>query len=320
MNSQVYPLPNRAEADDVPIRSEHEHEHEHDFQVTVHDRPKSVSQSLVETGRLTAEDTRMIQEYQSRNGTSFADAGIALGLLDIADLRAVHAAEFGQVLLAPDSGIADEVIAARDPDAPSVESLRSLRTQLMLRWFENQERQAALAIVSPGSGEGRSWIAANLAVLLAQTGKRTLLIDADLRRPRQHALFGISDRNGLSSILAGRAGLESLTDIPGIPDLTVLPAGIVPPNPQDLLGRPLFHRLMNAVRSRYDIILLDTPAASCGADAETIAVRAGGALVVACRDVSSAPALTGLCEDLGHFGVTVTGAVLNGVPEHARRH
>ena len=126
-----------------------------------------------------------------------------------------------------------------------MEHLRSLRTQLSLRWFENQ--QAALAIVSPGSGEGRSWIAANLAVLFAQTGKRTLLIDADLRRPRQHALFGIPERNGLSSILAGRAGLDGLTEIPGVPDLTVLPAGVVPPNPQELLARPLFQRLINAL-------------------------------------------------------------------------
>lgn len=315
MNSQVYPLPNRAEAEDAAILGS-----EQEFHLTVHERPIPVSQALVETGRLSVEDTQLIQEYQARTGTSFAGAGISLGLLDVADLRAVHAAEFGQVLLAPDSGVADEVIAARDPDAPAVESLRSLRTQLMLRWFENHERQAALAIVSPGSGEGRSWIAANLAVLFAQAGKRTLLIDADLRQPRQHALFGISERNGLSSILAGRAGLDGLTDIPGIPDLTVLPAGVVPPNPQDLLGRPLFQRLVHALRSRYDVVLLDTPAASSGADAETIAARAGGALVVACRDVSSAPALTALCQDLEHFGVTVTGAVLNGVPENGRRH
>ncbi|MFI4927803.1 MAG: chain length determinant protein tyrosine kinase EpsG, partial [Burkholderiales bacterium] len=158
------------------------------------------------------------------------------------------------------------------------------------------------------------------AVLFAQTGKRTLLIDADLRRPRQHALFGISAQNGLSAILAGRAGLDSLVEIPGIPDLTVLPAGVVPPNPTELLSRPLFQRLLNALRARYEIILLDTPAASCGGDADTIAARAGGALVVACRDVSSVPALTSLCGNLESFGVSVTGAVLNGAPAHGRRH
>ena len=74
-------------------------------------------------------------------------------------------------------------MAATQPDSEAVEHLRALRSQLMLRWFENDERQAALAVVSPGSGEGRSYIAANLAVLFSQLGKRTLLIDADLRRP-----------------------------------------------------------------------------------------------------------------------------------------
>lgn len=314
MNSQVFPLPNRAEPEEAPLNIEPE------FHLTVHDKPRSVGQALVEIGRLSADDTRLIQEYQARSGTSFAEAGIALGLLDVADLRAVHAAEFGQVLLAPGSGVADEVIAARSPDDPSVEYLRSLCTQLTLRWFENHQQHAALAIVSPGHGEGRSWITANLAVLFAQTGKRTLLIDADLRRPRQHALFGISERNGLSTILAGRAGLDSLTDIAGVPDLTVLPAGVVPPNPQELLARPLFQRLVNSLRSRYDVILLDTPAASSGGDAGAIAARAGGALVVACRDVSSVPRLTSLCENLEQYGVSVTGAVLNGVPAHARRH
>jgi chain length determinant protein tyrosine kinase EpsG len=279
-----------------------------------------VAQALVEVGRLSPDDSRLIQEYQSRTGTTFAAAGISLGLLDSGDLRAVHAAEFGQVLLGPESGIADEVVAARDPDAPSVEHLRSLCSQLALRWFENHERQAALAIVSPGSGEGRSWIAANLAVLFAQTGKRTLLIDADLRRPRQHTLFGISTRSGLSSILAGRADLDSLTEIRGVPGLTVLPAGVVPPNPQELLARPLFQRLINALRSRYEVVLIDTPAASFGGDAETIAARAGGALVVACRDLSAVANLTALRENLEHFGVTVTGAVMNGAPQHVRRH
>lgn len=316
MNSQVYPLPQRTEAEDAAALRASEPE----FQITVHDRPKSVGQALVESGRLTADDSRLIQEYQTRTGTSFADAGISLGLLEHADLRVVHAAEFGQVLLGEDSGIADEIIAARNPDADSVENLRSLCTQLSLRWFDNRERPAALAVVSPGAGEGRSWIAANLAVLFAQMGKRTLLIDADLRRPRQHALFGISARNGLSSILAGRAGLDALTEIRGVPDLTVLPAGVVPPNPQELLGRPLFQRLIDALRSRYDVILIDTPAASAGGDAESIAARAGGALVVACRDVTSVPALNALRDNLEHFGVTVTGAVMNGAPEHVRRH
>ena len=78
--------------------------------------------------------------------------------------------------------------------------------------------------------------------------------------------------------------------------------------------------MISALRGRYEVILLDTPAASCGGDAATIATRAGGALVVAARDMCSVPELTSLCDNLGSFGVTVTGAVLNGAPERVRRH
>jgi chain length determinant protein tyrosine kinase EpsG len=181
----------------------------------------------------------------------------------------------------------------------------------MLRWFENDARQAALAIVSPGSGEGRSYIAANLAVLFSQLGKRTLLIDADLRKPRQHEIFGLTHRVGLSTVLSGRAGWEAVHEVKSLPGLWVLPAGAVPPNPQELLSRPGFARLIQALRASYDVILIDTPAGSVWADAGTIAARAGAALMLACRDSTSVPRVAHFADDLRQFGVTVVGAVLN---------
>jgi protein-tyrosine kinase len=183
---------------------------------------------------------------------------------------------------------------------------------LMLRWFENDARHAALAVLSPGPCEGRSYITANLAVLFSQLGKRTLLIDADLRRPRQHEIFGVSPRVGLSTILSGRAGREAVIEIDSIPGLAVLPAGALPPNPQELLARPGLPRLISALRSHYEVILIDTPPADACADAATVAARAGAALVLACRDRSSVPRIAGLADDLREFGVTIVGAVLNG--------
>jgi chain length determinant protein tyrosine kinase EpsG len=187
-----------------------------------------------------------------------------------------------------------------------------LRSQLMLRWFENDARQAALAVVSPGPGEGRSYIAANLAVLFSQMGKRTLLIDADLRRPRQHEIFGIAGRVGLSTVLSGRAGWEAVHEVKPLPGLWVLPAGAVPPNPQELLARPGFARLLQALRASYEVILVDTPPGDACADAGTIAARAGAALMLACRDATSVPRVAHFAEDLRQFGVTIVGAVLNG--------
>ena len=194
-----------------------------------------------------------------------------------------------------------------------MEHLGELRARLMLRGFENETTHpSGRAIVGPGSGEGRSYITANLAVLFSQMGKRTLVIDADLRKPRQHRIFGLPGKIGLSALLAGRAGAEVMCEIKQLPGLTVLPAGVLPPNPQELLSRPQFQRLIQSLSGMYEVILVDTPPASAWADASTVAARSGAALMVTCRDRSSMPRVIKLSEDLREFGVTVVGAVLNG--------
>ena len=267
---------------------------------------------LVDCGRLNYDDAERIHDYQDRTGQLYGEAGIELGLLSAQDVRYALALQFGHIALPRESALGSELLAAWQPDNPAVEHLRSLRSQLLLRWFENDARHTALAIVSPHRGEGRSYIAANLAVLFSQLGKRTLLIDADLRNPRLHRVFGLVGRIGLSALLAGRSGPEAVIDIQGIPGLAVLPAGITPPNPQELLARDGLARLMSSLRASFDVILVDTPAAQGCADAATVAARAGAALVVACRDNSGVPAVAAMTAQLREFGVTVVGAVLNG--------
>lgn len=301
MSSQILPLP--ANRFDLDIGGPAEA-----------DRPMGVI--LVDWGRLTQENAQRVLDFQKKAGLPFGEAGIAMGLITEEDVRQVLSLQFGHVTVPDDASFSKDLVAARQPDSDAVEYLRALRSQLMLRWFENDARQSALAVVSPGVGEGRSYIAANLAVLFSQLGKRTLLIDADLRRPRQHRIFGLPGRVGLSAVLAGRAGWEAVSEIKSLPDLAVLPAGALPPNPQELLARAGFARLISALRSNYEVILMDTPAASTCADAGTVAVRAGAALMLACRDRSSLPRLASLTDDLRQFGVTIVGAVLNGAPAH----
>lgn len=266
---------------------------------------------LVELGRLSAPDAERIHAHQSRTGQLFGEAGVALGLVSRQDLRHALCLQFGHVSLPRDAGLGPEMVAAWEPENEAVEHLRSLRSQLMLRWFENDARHAALAVVSPGRREGRSYITANLAALFAQLGKRTLVIDADLRHPRQHRLLGVPGRQGLSGVLAGRLGTDAVVDIEALPGLSLLPAGAAPPNPQELLARGGFARLLSALRSSYEVILVDTPAFGGCADAGTVAARAGAALVVACRDASSVPGLSSVSASLREFGVSVVGAVLN---------
>lgn len=275
-----------------------------------------IGAALVQTGVLSPEDAERIHLHQQVSGQLYGEAGIELGLLSAHDVQLALARQFGQLRPGAECGLSGELVAAWQSGSTVTEHLRSLRSQLMLRWFENDARHAALCLVSPGRGEGRSYIAANLAVLFAQLGKRTLVIDADLRHPRQHRLFGVTGRQGLSGVLAGRLGTETVVDIEAVTGLSLLPAGAPPPNPQELLARGGLPRLLSALRSRFEVILVDTPAFSECADAGTISARAGAALMVTCRDGTLVQDLGSQAESLREFGVTVVGAVFN-TPQRA---
>lgn len=274
---------------------------------------RSIGAILIDTGRLTPDAAERILKLQKEQGLRFGDAAIQLGLLSDADIQLALSRQYDYPYLMPgDECVSEEVVAAFKPFSPLVEQLRALRSQLMLRWIDAEAGHKTLAVVSADRGEGRSFTAANLAVVFSQLGERTLLIDADLRNPRQHQLFHLENRLGLSSVLAGRAELaETITRIPGLIDLSVLPAGPTPPNPQELLSRPVFNALMATVQGQFDITVVDTAAGAESADSQAVAARTRGALVVARRDRSLAPRLQRLVGALQHAGVTVVGSVLN---------
>ncbi len=267
---------------------------------------------LVDAGRLDAGATEQILLRQRAHGQSFGQAAISLGLLTSADVELALARQFDfPYLLQGDSALSEELVLAYQPFGAQAEALRVLRSELLQRWFGAAGRQHALAITSAQAEEGRSFLAANLAVAFSQLGKRTLLIDADLRQPRQHALFGLPNSMGLSALLSGRAGLAAIAPIPGLPGLSVLASGIAPPNPAELLARPAFAQLLDELAHNYDVVLIDTPAALDCVDARSVAARAGAALVVARKDASALGAVTQLAATMGQAGIAVLGAVLN---------
>jgi chain length determinant protein tyrosine kinase EpsG len=273
---------------------------------------RSIGAILVDSGRLSPENAERILRLQKEQNKFFGDAAISLGLLTQDDIQFALSHQFNYPYLAAgDQSLSPELIAAYQPFSAAVEQLRALRSQLMLRWFDAKTRRNALAIVSPGASEGRSFIAANLAIVFSQLGERVLLIDADLRNPRQHLLFKLGNNAGLSSILAGRAGHEAIVRVAPLLGLSVLPAGSRAPNPQELLGRPGFAELLASFADDFDVIILDTPAARDFADAQTVAVRAGAALVLANKNGTSSAALTQLTRSLQQSGVSLVGTVLN---------
>lgn len=275
---------------------------------------RSMGMILVDSGRISPLDAERILQFQGERDMTFGEAGTVLGLLTDDDVRFALAAQFNYPYLSRDSTLSRELVAAYQPDSMAVEQLRLLRSQLMLRWFDTAVERKAMAVVSAGPKEGRSYIAANLAIAFSQLGERTLLIDADMRAPRQHQLFSLGKHSaGLSEMLADRAGLEAIVGIAALRDLSVLPAGTIPPNPQELLGRQDFAKLLQSLGEDFDVIIIDTPPASECADAHTVAVRAGSALMVARQGRSSVPKLAQFTNSLREFGVAVVGSVLNDV-------
>jgi chain length determinant protein tyrosine kinase EpsG len=204
-----------------------------------------------------------------------------------------------------------ELVVARDPFHACAEQLRALRTQLVIRWDKAGVRPRRLAVVSAGAREGRSYLAANLAVAFAQLGERTLLVDADLRAPRQDRIFGVGDAAGLAALLAGRAGREALVPLPEHGALALLPAGAPPHNPQELLSRPALGALLEDLRTDFDVVVLDTPPARPYADAQSVAFRAGQALVLARQHRTSLADAGAVVRQLGDAGACVVGAVCN---------
>ena len=278
----------------------------------VNGNARSIGAILVDTGRLSVKDAEKILRLQKEQGKRFGDAAIDLSLVTQDDIRFALSQQFDYPYLpVGDTSLSSELVAAYKPFSPVVEKLRTLRSQLMLRWFNAERQHNALAIMSPGNKEGRSFIAANLAIVFSQLGERTLLIDADLRAPRQHELFRLELNAGLSGMLAGRIGPEAVVRIPALIGLSILPAGAVPPNPQELLGRPIFNVLLESLIRDFDVVIIDTPAANEHDEAQIIATRAGAALMLAHKNISSIPEMTLLVRSLQQTGATIVGSVLN---------
>jgi len=273
---------------------------------------RSMGDILAELRNLTAEQVEKVLQYQRAKGVRFGEAAVALGLASKEDVLYALSQQFNYPY-APEEGrkLNAELVALNEPFSPRAEGFRALRSQLMMRLFTEQRPGQALAVISPGVGDGKTYCAANLAVTLAQLGGRTLLVDADMRSPRLHEVFNLKAQAGLSSILSGRADKQVIQQVAGMPSLFVLPVGTTPPNPLELVERPAFGLLMRELVARFDHLVVDTPGAVHGSDAAVIAARCGAALVVARKDAARTDALRELVASLAGAPVKMVGVVFN---------
>ena len=278
---------------------------------TVHDR--SIGAIISETRNLSAEQVEQILAHQRDKGVRFGEAAIALGFASTDDVLFALAQQF-HYPYAPEERrkISPELVTLNQPFSLQAESFRAIRSQMMMRVFvESEGPRPALAVVSPDTGDGKTYFAANLAVALAQLGGRTLLVDADMRGPRQHEVFNLNNNAGLSGILSGRAESQVVQQVAGVPSLFVLPVGITPPNPVELVERPAFGLLIRELASKFDHVIVDTPALIYGSDATVIAARCGSAIVIARRNESRVGALQDLVAMLSGTPAKLAGVIMN---------
>ena len=272
-----------------------------------------IGQLLVQRGRMTQVQVENVLRIQQKSGGRFGEIAIKQRYVTANDVDDALALQYGYNSLATlgNTSLPVKITKAFDAHSPFAESIRSLRSQLIHRWFDGTPGQTTLAITSVDRGDGKSFITASLAVAFAQLGERTMVIDCDMRHPTQHEVFGVKNRYGLSGVLSGRASLEEIYTLPGVPNLSVLASGPLPPNPLELLGRPAFAHLLNGLSSRYNVVLIDTPSAQEAADAQVVAQRARGCLIVGRKDRTRSKEIAQLAGVLSNSGIEILGATFN---------
>lgn len=278
---------------------------------------RSIGAILVDAGRLTAPDADRILRIQREQGLKFGEAAIQLGLLTENDILYALSVQFNHPYLSgpsPRQALSDDLVAAYRPFSKEGEHVRTLRSQLQMRLFDEHHKHKALAVVSQGRGEGRSYLAANLAIAFAQSGERTLLIDGNMREPVQHTLFNLDNANGLSRLLAGRIDDRVVNFVGGLPGLGVLTSGPTPPNATELLGRHAFDAILTKSAMSFDVVIIDTPSVDSGMDAELLARFAGASLVVARSNLTPMAAFNDMVERMRQNGTQVVGSVLVDIP------
>lgn len=274
---------------------------------------QSMGEILVNLGKLSSEDIDKIITYQRAKGRYFGEAAVELNLVSQEHILQALSIQFGYTYDPDEEKLSKEMVMAYSPFDEQAEEFRAIRSRLLSNWLTPQSK--TLAIVSPEAKAGRSYVAANLALAFSQLGRHTLLIDADLRNPRQHKIFNFTRKIGFSMMLAGRARIEDLDTLPdqisSFQHLSILGCGAPPPNPAELLSRDVYPRILRKLEKYYDAIIIDTPPARYQADVSAIAAGAGSALIVTRECQTRISETNDLLSLLKQVGANVVGAVLN---------
>lgn len=291
-----------------------------------------LAEILIANGRLSPEDVEAIRLAMQALHLDFSQAAVHIGVLTEEDLDRARVRGRREAPSPGTSLIANvisryvreqralvphvdrvqpgpELLIAHRPDHSRSEKIRALRTELLS--VKKPERGATMyTLLSSHPGEGRSLLSAELAIAFAQLGRRTLLVDADLRKPHQHRLFGSENRWGLAQGLVSKQP-PYMFGIEGIPQLALVTAGPPPPNALELLSNGSFERLLNRWRHQFEYVIIDTPPVARFADALAVAGVSRGVLLLSRSNSTSFKEMRELLRRLASTKSEVLGAVIN---------
>ncbi|MDP9990108.1 tyrosine-protein kinase Etk/Wzc [Variovorax boronicumulans] len=228
---------------------------------------------------------------------------------------AIEQERIGQRIAGGVGGV--QVLAINEPESLAVESLRNLRISLQLALMETDNNRVLITGATPGVG--KSFVSGNFAAIMAEAGRRVLLIDADLRKGHLHTAFGLPRKGGLADILAGDMTSEQAIHSQVTPNLDVLTTGNYPFNPASMMLSSTLREFLEAMSARYDLVVIDSPPVLVAADAAAVAAHAGAILLVARDNLTQIGELSESVKRLAHAGQRVSGVVFNGM-DLSRRH
>ncbi len=206
------------------------------------------------------------------------------------------------------------VYVAKNPRSPVAEAFRSLRTNLEYSSVDNPAR--TILVTSSGESEGKSMVAANLAIVEAQSGKNVIIIDADMRRPKVHIQFNKSNRKGLSDVVTGKLRIDDVVKTyDQVENLSIITCGTIPPNPSELLGSERMSQTLKDLEERFDLVIIDTPPMIVS-DAQILSRKVDGVIFVVIPGQTRAIAALRPMEELRRIGSNVLGVVANKIPRN----
>lgn len=254
--------------------------------VTEDEQQSRMGKLLLQSGKLTEIQLEKAIHFQQEKGCKLGEAALQLGFVVQQDIDQIIAKQFEYSVLSPDATrISDQLFMAFNWPHPEQENIKALRSQILVTWLLQGNKSV---LISGMDGDQQpAFLSANLAIAFSQSGRRTLLVDANLRDSSLHRDLAMSSENGVADVLAGRIPLLSaVCAVPGLQNFYFLPCGTQVLNPQELLARNAFSHLVQATESHFDVVIFNTPSHAQYADSQIISALVPGVLLMVRQDQS----------------------------------